>query len=101
MNYKRGIINDTEAVEAKVKAEDFETFGRKVCPLGVDEIQELYPSVAENDRPYFCLDLVYEYTLLVDGFGILHPFSCIHCFCFDSLFFSIAQPLFSIFVVFF
>ena len=65
-----GIINDAEAIEAKLKAVDFESFGRKICSLDVGDIGELYPTIDENDRAYLCMDLVYEYGLLVEGFGI-------------------------------
>ena len=65
-----GIINDAEAVEAKLKAVDFESFGRKLCSLDVGDIGEHYPTIDENDRAYLCMDLVYEYGLLVEGFGM-------------------------------
>lgn len=29
-----------------------------------------YPRVEAENLPYLCMDLVYQYTLLVDGFGM-------------------------------
>eukprot|EP00249_Psilotum_nudum_P006755 c20029_g1_i1 orf=615-2018(-) len=65
-----GIIYNPNASEAKVKASDFETVSRSVCATSYADIGEKYPMVEEDQRGYFCLDLVYEYTLLVEGFDL-------------------------------
>lgn len=64
------IIDDPDAVEAKLKPADFARAARQVCALNMEDIGKQYPRTNEDDRPYFCLDLTYQYTLLVDGFGM-------------------------------
>lgn len=64
------IIDDPDAVEAKVKPADFAKAARQVCALNMEDIGKQYPRTNEDDRPYFCLDLTYQYTLLVEGFAI-------------------------------
>jgi apyrase len=64
-----GFVN-TNAAVAKVKPSDFEEAARRVCKLNVKEVQTTYLDVSEENIPYLCIDLVYQYTLLVDGFGM-------------------------------
>ncbi|XP_062215724.1 probable apyrase 1 isoform X3 [Phragmites australis] len=64
-----GFVNPKAAV-AKVKPSDFEEAARRVCKLNVKDAQATYPDVSEENIPYLCIDLVYQYTLLVDGFGV-------------------------------
>ncbi|XP_031494383.1 apyrase 1-like isoform X2 [Nymphaea colorata] len=55
-----------------VKPEDFEVAAKKVCKTTLKDAADEYTKVDENHLPYLCMDLAYQYTLLVDGFG-LHP----------------------------
>ncbi|XP_020581595.1 probable apyrase 1 [Phalaenopsis equestris] len=55
---------------AKVKPSDFEEAAKRACKLSVDEAKLTYTKVADDNLPYLCMDLVYEFTLLVDGFGL-------------------------------
>ncbi|KAF7053975.1 hypothetical protein CFC21_061759 [Triticum aestivum] len=64
-----GFVNPKAAV-AKVKPSDFEEAARRVCKLNVKEAHATYPDVSEEDIPFLCMDLVYQHTLLVDGFGV-------------------------------
>jgi apyrase len=41
-----------------------------ICPLSFEESKAAYPRVRASNAPYVCMDLVYQYTLLVDGFGL-------------------------------
>lgn len=63
-----GFINSNAAV-AKVKPSDFEEAAKRACKLNVNDAQSSYPGVQKDNVPYICMDLVYQYTLLVDGFG--------------------------------
>uniref|UniRef100_A0ACD5YTM2 Uncharacterized protein n=1 Tax=Avena sativa TaxID=4498 RepID=A0ACD5YTM2_AVESA len=64
-----GFINP-EAPVAKVKPSDFEEAAKRACKLNVNDAQSSYPGVQKDNIPYICMDLVYQYTLLVDGFGV-------------------------------
>ena len=65
-----GFVNPKAAV-AKVKPSDFEQAAKRACKLNVKDAEAAYPSVQKDNIPYVCLDLVYQYTLLVDGFGMV------------------------------
>uniref|UniRef100_A0A0D9VTK8 apyrase n=1 Tax=Leersia perrieri TaxID=77586 RepID=A0A0D9VTK8_9ORYZ len=64
-----GFVNPNAAT-VKVKPSDFEEAARRVCKMNVKDAQATYPDVSEENIPYLCMDLVYQYTLLVDGFGV-------------------------------
>uniref|UniRef100_A0A0A9GJH5 Apyrase n=1 Tax=Arundo donax TaxID=35708 RepID=A0A0A9GJH5_ARUDO len=64
-----GFVNPKAAV-AKVKPSDFEQAAQRACKLSVKDAEATYPAVQKDNIPYICMDLVYQYTLLVDGFGV-------------------------------
>ncbi|XP_073008731.1 probable apyrase 2 [Typha latifolia] len=64
-----GIINREEP-SGNVTPSDFAKAARTVCKMSLEEAGAAYPKVGNVDLPYLCMDLVYEYTLLVDGFGL-------------------------------
>ena len=65
-----GLVDDDVASQAVLKPQYFEEVAKKACPLRMDELKNVFPRVVETHRPYFCLDLTYAHTLLVNGFKI-------------------------------
>lgn len=65
-----GIIKDKKVASAVVTPADFEEAAKKFCSLSLAEISQEFPKLKEEKKRYICLDLVYQYTLLVVGFGI-------------------------------
>ncbi|KAL6870613.1 hypothetical protein ACP4OV_014461 [Aristida adscensionis] len=64
-----GII-DKKFPSAKTTPEALRVVAKKVCKLGVKQAKGAYPNVDVTDVPYMCMDLMYQYTLLVEGFGL-------------------------------
>ncbi|KAF8723348.1 hypothetical protein HU200_021872 [Digitaria exilis] len=69
MATKVGII-DSKAPSARTSPAAFRAIARKVCQLSVKSAKLAYPEIRDNDVPYMSMDLTYQYTLLVDGFGV-------------------------------
>ncbi|XP_047341381.1 probable apyrase 1 [Impatiens glandulifera] len=61
---------DPNAAAAKVRPIDFEDAAKRACQTTMEEARSLYPHVEKDNLPYLCLDLVYQYTLLIYGFGL-------------------------------
>ncbi|XP_013679022.2 apyrase 2-like, partial [Brassica napus] len=64
-----GFVDPKQPV-ATVRPIDFEKAAKKACSMKMDEGKSKFPRVEEDNFPYLCMDLVYQYTLLVDGFGL-------------------------------
>ncbi|PHT28926.1 Apyrase 2 [Capsicum baccatum] len=64
-----GFIDPSVAV-ARVRPFDFESAARRACDTRLDDAKATFPRVNPDNLPYLCMDLVYQYTLLVDGFGL-------------------------------
>ncbi|KAM0947985.1 putative apyrase [Dioscorea sansibarensis] len=61
---------DSAAPTVTVKPANFEEAAKRICKMNVNEAKSTYPDVAEDTLPYLCMDFVYLFTLLVDGFGL-------------------------------
>lgn len=64
-----GFINSKEPV-VTVHPSDFKEAAKRACGTKIEEGKSKYPDVEDGNLPYLCMDLVYQYTLLVDGFGL-------------------------------
>ena len=49
---------------------DFKNAAKQACQTKLEDAKSTYPFVDDGNLPYLCMDLVYQYTLLVDGFGM-------------------------------
>nr|GMD91009.1 apyrase 2-like [Ipomoea batatas] len=65
-----GIVADPNAAVAKVRPVDFESAASSACSTGLEDAKSKFPRIDANNLPYLCMDLTYEFSLLVDGFGI-------------------------------
>lgn len=63
-----GFVDPKKPV-AKVRPVDFEDAAKRACQTNLEEAKSIYPRVEPDNLPYLCMDLVYQFTLLVDGFG--------------------------------
>lgn len=66
--FQAGFVDPKKSV-AKVKPAEFEDAAKRACKLNIKDAKATYPSVSDDNIPYLCMDLVYQFTLLVDGFG--------------------------------
>ncbi|GLT95344.1 hypothetical protein SLE2022_130320 [Rubroshorea leprosula] len=55
---------------AKVQPKKFADAAKQACETKLSDAKAVYKLVEDNNLPYLCMDLVYQYTLLVDGFGL-------------------------------
>ncbi|VFR00213.1 unnamed protein product [Cuscuta campestris] len=65
-----GIIVDPNVPVAKVRPIDFESAASSACATGLDDAKSKFPRFSEENLPYLCMDLAYQFSLLVDGFGL-------------------------------
>lgn len=68
--YQAGFANPNSPV-AKVRPIEFEDAAKRACVTKLQDAKSTYPLVEADNLPYICMDLVYQFTLLVDGFGML------------------------------
>nr|XP_009768839.1 PREDICTED: apyrase-like [Nicotiana sylvestris] len=67
-----GIV-DSKFPSAIAKPIQYLNAAKVVCKTKAAEIKSIFPNTQDRNIPYLCIDLVYDYTLLVDGFG-LNPY---------------------------
>ncbi|GAB4854078.1 Apyrase 2 [Ancistrocladus abbreviatus] len=64
-----GFVDKKKPV-AIVRPADFADAANRACAMKLNDAKSVYPNVEEDNLPYLCMDLVYQFTLLVDGFGL-------------------------------
>lgn len=65
-----GLVPETAAIEARVKPAEFKKLADKACSAKLADLGTLFPNVQEAARPFFCMDLCYVHTLLLEGFRV-------------------------------
>jgi len=48
---------------------DLENLAKRACGKTFEEAKSSYPHLSKERVPFVCMDIAYQYTLLVDGFG--------------------------------
>lgn len=54
---------------------DFLDAAVRACATKLTDAKSAYPHVEADNLPYICMDLMYQYTLLTDGFGMLNHYN--------------------------
>ncbi|XP_016460392.1 apyrase [Nicotiana tabacum] len=67
-----GIV-DSKFPSAIAKPIQYLNAAKVACKTKAADIKSVFPNAQDRDIPYLCIDLVYDYTLLVDGLG-LNPY---------------------------
>ncbi|EFJ10325.1 hypothetical protein SELMODRAFT_183978 [Selaginella moellendorffii] len=65
-----GIIKDPQVSEAVVEPSQFRDAATSICSTSYEDMPKKFPGVPELALPYICMDVLYQYDLLVKGFGI-------------------------------
>ena len=65
-----GLVDDASATQATLAPHHFKRLAKQACALHVSAVEEAFPRVVDDHRPFFCLDLTYAHTLLTHGFKI-------------------------------
>jgi apyrase len=65
-----GLIVDANINQQDVTPKEFGSLAAKACSSKLDDLGAAFPSVKEDIRPFFCLDLAYAHILLTKGFKI-------------------------------
>ncbi|GAB2276160.1 Apyrase 2 [Dionaea muscipula] len=64
-----GLVDGNKPI-ADVSPADFGRAATRACKMTLEDAKSAYPNVEAANLPYLCMDLVYEFSLLVDGFGL-------------------------------
>ena len=64
------IIPNEDAISWDSHPVKYKEAARQACSMSVEQVQKVYPKVQHDHAPYFCLDLSYAYSMLVNGFKI-------------------------------
>lgn len=62
-----------DAYAAVIRPADYLRAANRACVTEFKDVISTYPNIVQKDAAFVCSDLVYFYTVLVDGFG-LNPF---------------------------
>lgn len=65
----QGNMIDPSITSAQVRPIDYRRAANIACNTHIEDVRTVFPNVREDNVPFLCMDLLYEYTLLVNGFG--------------------------------
>ncbi|KAI7844404.1 hypothetical protein COHA_001998 [Chlorella ohadii] len=65
-----GLIEGADVQQLQLAPSHFGKLAAKACSTGLEELGAAFPKMADELRPFFCLDLSYAHTLLTKGFKI-------------------------------
>lgn len=65
-----GIVKDVDVVEVEVRLLEFEVVVKKICILSIVELGEVFLNVVVDIWKFLCMDLMYQYLLMVIGFQV-------------------------------
>ncbi|KAL3523185.1 hypothetical protein ACH5RR_016019 [Cinchona calisaya] len=66
-----GIISaDKDVYSGRARPIDYRDAASVACKTKYEDVKSVFPNIYDEDLPYLCMDLVYEYSLLVDGLGL-------------------------------
>nr|5U7X_F Chain F, Nod factor binding lectin-nucleotide phosphohydrolase [Vigna cylindrica] len=68
--YRSSEVGFVTPPNSKNRPLDFETAAKQACSLTFEEAKSTFPNVEKDKLPFVCVDFTYQYTLLVDGFGL-------------------------------
>ncbi|KAH0641302.1 hypothetical protein KY285_037888 [Solanum tuberosum] len=63
-------IVDPKTSSGKAKPIQYLNAAKIACKLKAEEVKYVFPNVDSKDLPYLCMDMIYQFSLLVDGFGL-------------------------------
>ena len=64
------IIPNEDAISWDSHPAKYKEAAKQACSMSVEQVHKVYPKVQPDHAPYFCLDLSYAYSMLVNGFKI-------------------------------
>ncbi|KAG9137778.1 hypothetical protein Leryth_019410 [Lithospermum erythrorhizon] len=68
MTAEAGVI-PLDVPSGKVRPVDFKNAAKLACKTRVEDMTTVFPQITSGNEPFLCMDFMYAYTLLVDGFG--------------------------------
>ncbi|KAH0634447.1 hypothetical protein KY290_037858 [Solanum tuberosum] len=63
-------IVDPKASSGKAKPIQYLNAAKIACKLKAEEVKYVFPNVDSKDLPFLSMDMIYQFSLLVDGFEV-------------------------------
>ncbi|GAA0168479.1 nucleotide phosphatase [Lithospermum erythrorhizon] len=94
MTAEAGVI-PLDVPSGKVRPVDFKNAAKLACKTRVEDMTTVFPQITSGNEPFLCMDFMYAYTLLVDGFGLhpSHELTAMNVIDYQSFSVEVAWPL--------